>query len=128
MIKKGNLLYNIINNKCPRCSEGDFFVEKNPWKLRRILKLYEYCSVCSLKYMKEPAFFYGAMYVNYGLSVGLGIGIFILTYTLLETSIQTSFISITIALIILAPLLLRLSRFIWISFFESYQAHYKNKN
>ena len=26
MFKKGSKLYSILNNKCPKCNEGDFFV------------------------------------------------------------------------------------------------------
>ena len=73
MIKKGTKLYSILFNKCPQCHEGDFMAEKNMFKLNKAFKMNEKCSKCGLKYMMEPSFFYGAMYVNYGLTVGLSI-------------------------------------------------------
>ena len=39
MFKKGAKLYSIFNNKCPKCQEGDFFVNKTPFKFKNNLKL-----------------------------------------------------------------------------------------
>jgi hypothetical protein len=35
--------------------------------------MHEKCSHCGLIYQIEPSFFYGAMYVSYGLNVATGI-------------------------------------------------------
>jgi hypothetical protein len=40
----------------------------------------ENCSHCGLRYQIEPSFFYGAMYVSYGLNVALGIAAFIVSF------------------------------------------------
>jgi len=87
--------------------------------------MHEHCSHCGLKYQLEPSFFYGAMYVSYGVNVALGIGIFILSFVLLHASIKTSFISIIVALVVLYPIVLRLSRNIYINMFVAYDGAFK---
>ena len=121
MIKKGTKLYSIFFNKCPRCHEGDFMVEKNMFKISKAFKMHEKCTCCGLKYTMEPSFFYGAMYVNYALTVGVGIITFLISTLVFETTLLGSFIPIVIALLVLAPISTRLSRIIWINFFVKYQ-------
>ncbi len=120
MIKKGTKLYSILFNKCPRCHEGDFMVENNVFKLNKAFKMHENCSVCGLKYMIEPSFFYGAMYVNYGLTVALAIITFIISTVGFNLTLVQSFIPIVTVLIITAPFTLRFSRIIWINLFVGF--------
>ena len=82
MLKKGTKLYSIFNNKCPRCQEGNFFENNNPYNLKKVMKMNEHCPICDLKYQIEPSFFYGAMYVSYGLTVGISIITFLILYSL----------------------------------------------
>lgn len=122
MIKKGTKLYAIFNNVCPRCHEGKFFkypISLTPSKMSELNKT---CSECHLKYMIEPSFFYGAMYVNYAITVALSVAIFLITY-LLGASLKISFAAIIIALIVLIPVNLRLARTLWISMFIHYDEH-----
>ncbi|MDO9274421.1 MAG: DUF983 domain-containing protein [Lutibacter sp.] len=120
MFKKGTKLYSILFNKCPRCHEGDFMKEKNMFKLPKALQMHEHCSNCGLKYMMEPSFFYGAMYVNYALTVGISIATFLIAVLFFNLSLVESFMPIVVALIISAPVSVRLSRIIWINLFIKY--------
>lgn len=120
MFKKGNKLYSIFNNKCPRCHEGDFMSEKNIFKLSKAFKMNENCSNCGLKYSMEPSFFYGAMYVNYSLTVGLAIATFVIGTVIFDLKMLETFIPIVLVLLISAPLTIRLSRIIWINIFVHY--------
>jgi uncharacterized protein (DUF983 family) len=120
MVKKGSKLYSIVHNKCPRCQEGDFFVTKNPFTLKKNLAIQENCSACGLKYMIEPSFFYGAMYVSYGITVALSIITFIILY-LFGLELLPIFIGIIVTLIIFTPLTLKLSRLIYINIFVHYK-------
>ena len=122
MITKGSKLYSILFNKCPKCHEGDFMKEPNIFKLNKAFKMYEKCSNCGFKYMIEPSFFYGAMYVSYALTVGVGIITFIISVLLFNLEIHQSFIPIVIVLVLTAPLTIRLSRIIWINLFVDYDA------
>ncbi|MEO9569674.1 MAG: DUF983 domain-containing protein [Polaribacter sp.] len=122
MFKKGSKLYSIANAKCPRCHEGDFFKYKLTFNPSKVTKLYDNCPKCNLKYMMEPSFFYGAMYVNYGITVALSIATFIITKLIFNLTLLQSFIAIIIALLILAPFNMRLSRILWINMFVSYHS------
>ena len=120
MFKKGSKLYSILNNKCPKCNEGDFFVTSNFLKLSQLTKLHDNCSYCGLKYMMEPSFFYGAMYVNYALTVGLAIITFVIAHLGFGLNLLFSFFAIVAVLILTVTLTLRLSRIIWIHIFVKY--------
>ena len=122
MVKKGSKLYSIINNKCPKCHVGDFYVDKNPLHFNKMLTTHKKCSNCGLKYMLEPSFYHGAMYVSYGLSVATSIASFIICM-LFGIPLLYSFIIVISTLIILTPFMLKLSRIIYINMF----VRYKNK-
>jgi len=126
MFKKGMKLYSILFNKCPRCHEGDFMKEKNIFKLHKAFQMNPTCSKCGLKYMMEPSFFYGAMYVNYGLTVGISIATFVIATLFFKFSLVQSFIPIVAVLILTAPFSIRLSRIIWINLFVKYNPNYKD--
>ena len=80
----------------------------------------ENCSHCKLKYLIEPAFFYGAMYVSYTLNVALLIAIFLVAFFGFKANFTSTFIAMILILIALTPYILRLSRNIYINIFVSY--------
>ncbi|MEO8534670.1 MAG: DUF983 domain-containing protein [Flavobacterium sp.] len=120
MLKKGSKLNSILTGSCPKCQNESMYSDKNPFHLTKVLKMNENCSHCGLKYQIEPSFFYGAMYVSYGLNVAVGIAAFIVSFVFFKTTIEQSFLSIIIALIISFPFVLRLSRNLYINMFVSY--------
>jgi len=121
MLKKGSKLNSILTGSCPQCQQENMYVDKNPYKMTAILKMHEHCSHCGLRYQLEPSFFYGAMYVSYGLNVALGIATFIVAFVLLKLSLRSSFIVIISALVLVYPMVLRWSRNIYINMFVSYK-------
>ena len=120
MFKKGSKLNSILKGTCPKCQNESMYEDKNPLHLTKILKMNESCSHCGFKYQIEPSFFYGAMYVSYGLNVALGIAAFVISYVILDSSIEASFVAIVITLVLLFPFVLRWSRNIYINMFVSY--------
>lgn len=127
MFKKESKFYSIFKMKCPRCHDGDFYKYKFTLNPNKVTKLHDNCPKCNLKYMIEPSFFYGAMYVNYGVTVALSIIIFLITKLIFNTSLLQCFAAIVISLVILAPINLRLSRIIWINMFISFDKTYSKK-
>lgn len=127
MFKKGTKLYSIVYGKCPNCHEGDFF--KHPFTIhpKKVTQLHEKCNKCGLKYMIEPSFFYGAMYVSYALTVALSAIVFIISKLVFNLTLLQSFAAIVIALLVLTPINLRLARTLWINIFVSYQSKPKEK-
>ena len=120
MFKKGSKLNSILKGSCPKCQKESMYSDKNPLHLTKVLKMNDNCSHCGLKYQIEPSFFYGAMYVSYGLNVAVGIAAFIVSFVFFGASIGESFIAIVITLIVLFPFVLRLSRNLYINMFVSY--------
>jgi Ca2+-dependent lipid-binding protein len=70
----------------------------------------------------EPSFFYGAMYVSYGVGIAFAIAAFVIAYLLLGASLPNTFIAIVVTLVVFMPLIIRLSRNIWINLFVHYDA------
>lgn len=125
---KGLKIYSILTGTCPICHEESMYKKNNPYKLKHIHDMYERCSNCGTKYKIEPSFFYGAMYVSYGLGVSVSVATFIITYVFLNLEVLTAFISIVGVLILLMPILMRFSRNIWINFFFSYKPKSERKS
>ena len=128
MLKKGSKLYSILTGSCPKCHEESMYKEKNPYKMGEIFEMHEKCSHCLTRYKMEPSFFYGAMYVSYGVTVAVSITAFIISFVIFDLGINAAFISIILSLIITFPLALRVSRNIWINFFIHYDKNWKTRN
>lgn len=120
MLKKGQKLYSILFNKCPRCHEGDFFTYKGSLRFRNNLKIHDHCPSCGLKYMIEPSFFYGAMYVSYALNVALAVAIFVIG-SLVGLDAFSSLGAIVIVLVLLMPWSMRISRLLYINMFVAFK-------
>lgn len=128
IIPKGSKLYSIFRYKCPRCHEGEVFVSKNPYNLSKMFELHEHCDHCGIRYEFEPGFFYGAMYVSYALTVALGVATYILTEMLFDPTVLQVIVALVGVLIIGSPLVLRLSRIIWMNFFIKYEPEKRGAN
>ena len=120
MLKKGLKINSILTGSCPRCQKESMYLDQNLLHLSKLLKMKEKCGHCGLKYQIEPSFFYGAMYVSYGLNVVLMIMVFLLSFFVFEAKVGTTFIAIIAVLGIMFPFVMRLSRNIYINMFVSY--------
>lgn len=121
---KGSKLYSIFTSTCPVCQEGDMYVENNPYKISKLMEMHENCSNCGKKFKIEPSFFFGAMYVSYGVGVAIAVAAFIISYFIVGLDRNYSFLVIILTLAVLFPLIVRISRNIWINFFVPFD---KNK-
>ena len=117
---KGSKSYSILTGTCPVCQEESMYKDSNPYRMQNIFKMHEKCSNCGTKYKMEPSFFFGAMYVSYALGVAVSVAAFIIAHVFLGGELLTTFIAITLSLIVLMPIILRLSRNIWINMFLNY--------
>nr|WP_299387834.1 DUF983 domain-containing protein [Allomuricauda sp.] len=121
MLKKGNKLYSILTGSCPKCHEESMYENPNPYALAQLFKMHERCSHCHTKYKIEPSFFYGSMYVSYAVGIAFATAAFVISYLILGASLVGTFISIVATLIVFLPVIIRLSRNIWINFFFKYE-------
>lgn len=120
MINKGTALYSIFKGVCPKCHEESMYTNKNPYILVDVIKINQQCSHCKTKYRLEPSFFFGAMYVSYAVGIAFAVAAFVISYLFFGASLTTTFIAIVGTLVVFAPIIMRLSRNIWINFFIHY--------
>jgi hypothetical protein len=113
-------LYSILHEKCPYCHEGEFFISKNAFNLKKFDKQYESCSVCRSTYMPETGFYYGAMYVSYGLNIALGVALFILSNVIFDWGTTAFLILFVVSVMLTWTVIFRKSRLIWINLFVKY--------
>lgn len=114
--------YSIFRFKCPHCHEGEFFVDRNPYHLRTVGDVLEQCPACARKYTPEPGFYYGGMYVAYGLAVATCTTIFVATIVLWpSSSIMARAALVIIGLVLAAPWLYAVSKTLWANMFMSYK-------
>jgi len=126
MLKKGSKLNSILTGSCPKCQEESMYLDKNPYHLSNTLKMNDTCGHCGTRYKIEPSFFYGAMYVSYGVGIAFGVAAFIISHLFLGTNLKVSFIAIIATLIFFMPVIMRLSRNIWINIFVHFDKDWKN--
>lgn len=83
----------------------------------------EQCTECGVQFDAEPGFFFGTGYVSYGLSVGLTLTSFLLAYFLfgvsfMDNSLYYWIVANGLLLLLIQPVMMRLSRSIWLWFFR----------
>lgn len=90
----------------------------------------EYCPVCHQRTEIEVGFYYGTGYVSYALGVAFVVSVFVAWAVLAGLSIYDNSLfwcmGVAIAgLIVLQPVLMRLSRSIWLSWFVKFDKNWR---
>jgi len=130
---KNSYLWSTLTNKCPRCRQGDLFISKNPYQLSEVIHMNEHCPVCKQATEIEVGFYYGTGYVSYALTVAYFVSTFVawkvligMTFDLDDNRIFYWMGSAILTLFIIQPILMRLSRSIWLGWFVSFNKDWKN--
>ncbi len=123
-------IISLFKCKCPRCREGDMFLEKNPYNLKSFMKMPEKCQVCKQPLELEVGFYYGSAYVSYALTVALSAFTFVLWWLVIGFSLDDNrvfywLITNAVILILIQPYLMRFARALWLSFFVSYNKNWR---
>ena len=129
MAFKSSKLYPILTFRCPKCHQGKLFIEPNPYKFSMMTTMHSKCNCCHEDFVREPGFFFGAAYVSYALTVALWVAVLValmtfdalgwISFSFFENPAMFLTVGIT-ALVVLLPVLFRLSRAIWIAMFVHY--------
>jgi hypothetical protein len=105
------------------------FLNKNPYDLKLWDKMRPACECCGQTFEPETGFYYGSMYVSYGLTILISILVFIPTFFLMDMDILTYILVNSIILIVLMPYTFRVSRVLWLNSFVHYDPNVKiNEN
>ena len=130
---KNTYLWSTLTNKCPRCRQGDLFVSKNPYRLSEITTMNEHCPICNQATEIEVGFYYGTGYVSYALTVAYFVSTFVawkvlfgMSFDLDDNRIFYWMGTAILTLFIIQPILMRLSRSIWLGWFVSFNKNWKN--
>lgn len=117
----------LINCKCPQCHEGDLFTKPASLRIKNAVDMPEVCPVCNLNFKPESGFYWGALYVSYGLAVFLSLTLFGGMYLIWGWLVWPFLITDALMLITLAPLLMRYSRTIWVYLnFKLFKSAWRN--
>lgn len=133
MKKQPSYLAAVLKNKCPRCRKGNLFLQSNPYQLNSILHMHTHCQECGQPTEIEVGFYYGTGYVSYALSVAYMVSFFVAWYVIIGFNINDNRIfwclgSSIVSIVLIQPLLMRLSRSIWLSWFVKYNPNYKTED
>ncbi len=115
-------------NKCPRCRKGDIFIK--PLDILNPLDMPKECAVCSQPTEPEPGFYYGAMFLSYGITslILLPTTLFLLFYV--KLSLTLTFMIMGMMMVMMFLKLLRGSRSLYfhlvVRYDENFEQH-KNK-
>jgi uncharacterized protein (DUF983 family) len=125
-----NYLLSTLENKCPRCRTGKIFSHANAYDLKNTVKMHEYCPVCGQPTEIETGFYYGTGYVSYALTVAFSVASFIAWWVIIGFSLDDSrffwWLGVNaVLLVILQPLIMRLSRSLWLSWFVKYDPDWR---
>ncbi|MBC7902340.1 MAG: DUF983 domain-containing protein [Gemmatimonadaceae bacterium] len=126
---KPGLILSILRYKCPRCRRGNLFQKKNTYDLKNFMKMNERCEVCGQPFEVEVGFYYGTGFVSYGLAVaisGISLVLWALTIGLsLDDNRFFWWMGINALLLVaMQPILMRLSRSLWIAIFVPYSKNW----
>ncbi len=117
-------LTSIFKNLCPRCHKGKVFVHRPSFLPKKFDQMHDTCTHCELKYEKEVGFFYGAMYVSYGLTAGWVIATFVINALFFDIDVLMFILLVTLPIVIMAPITFRTARLIWLNLFFHYEQEY----
>lgn len=109
-----SLLQSILAMKCPRCRTGNLFTVPGSFVYKDLTVMPKTCPSCSQNYMPEPGFYYGAMFVSYGICGIWFLGFIAMCMFGFNLSVDTSFILLFVMIAIFFGWIFRISRSIWI--------------
>lgn len=91
--------------------------------LKDVEKMPQHCPHCGQSFQPEPGFYFGASYVSYAFIVAIIVITLVGGYGILEVPLLWCFIFVVSTILVLSPVLFRLSRAVWAHFFIRYKGN-----
>ena len=101
----------MLLGRCPRCKQGSIF---RPGLLGLAGAMKDACAVCGLRFLREPGYFLGAMYVSYGLGVLTVLPVSVVLAIVFEWPLAAVLTLMVVQTLVSVPLFLRFSRLLWL--------------
>ena len=122
MAKSDSVFTSIIKIKCPRCHEGDMFPPGTLYSFSKFAKMNKNCSQCGQSFEPEPGFYFGAMFISYGLSSAIFVAVWVILNLIMEEVTFVVMMTAVVAIVFgLLPINFRLSRSMWIHMTVKYK-------
>lgn len=115
MTSNKNVVSSIIKLKCPKCRQGDLFINKSVYKTNGFFDMPSNCVRCGQDFDIETGFYYGAMYVSYGITIAINVAVFVALTVLDLYEVGLFLIIDLLVLLITLPYVFKVSRAIWIN-------------
>lgn len=120
-------LNSVVNSKCPRCNLDNLYVDNNPYHLSKLGQMKKCCDKCGQAYEPETGFYYGAMYVSYGLGIAFMFVPAYILYLLFNLSFGWLLTFVLATYVLSFPLVFRWSRNIWLNIFVKFDPELHSK-
>lgn len=114
------LLRSMWNYYCPRCRKSPLFI--SPFNISLPLAMHKRCDYCDLNFEPEPGYYFGAMFISYGISAVYFLTIAAIAYFAFGMGVKGIMGLIIFIGIISFIKILRLSRSVWIHIMTRYKA------
>ena len=112
-MSSGSVFKAIKNEKCPRCHRGNLFIT-SVLDISGFYKMHRHCPVCEQTFEPEPGFYYGAMFISYGILVIMSILTWITLFFTFRPAFEVYVIVILILNVLLLPFIFRYSRTLYL--------------
>lgn len=121
---------NLLKCKCPRCRTGDMFEAKNPYNLKKTMKMNDKCPACGQPFNLEVGFYYGSSYISYALAVALSVATLVAWWLVIGFSLDDNRFFYwlgfnAVFLVAIQPYLMRVARTGWLAFFVRYDKDWR---
>ncbi len=124
MLKK---LYSFFWLKCPRCLQGNLFINPSLININTITDMPACCPKCEQDFEIEIGFYQGAAFISYGLSCLFMFGILGVSLIVLRT-VPKWVVGLAILLeLLFATYILRVARAMWLNVVVRYDAEIAKK-
>jgi len=116
---KGTKLYSVMHQKCPHCQEANMF--KHASLSVKFADMYDACPACGFDFIKEPSFYFGAMYFSYAFQTAVCVAVYLILRFTINPDTWTYVIWMIAGSILILPWNYRWSRVAWLNIFSSYK-------
>jgi hypothetical protein len=122
-----NWLSSILTLRCPRCRKGPLFKSSQISKPGSLFSMHSACPHCKQSFEPEPGFYFGAMFVSYGINTALFITSWVALLFIYPNYSLGLLLGILVAVVLLSlPFSFRLSRLIWLALFVRFDPSTRN--
>lgn len=108
----------ILRLRCPKCRMGPLFQSGKISRPGSLFTMHPACPHCKQSFEPEPGFYFGAMFISYGINTALFLISWVALLLIYPDYTLSMLLGILTAVVILSlPLSFRWSRSIWLALF-----------